>query len=389
MRCALRRATITTDRGGALNPDVAYGFMSSSAGLPMLTCPLHEVTQQYYTPAGRGSVSGVEEVLLALLDGNGCEQAEDLFGGAVGAERLDSKMLMLAVHTEWLSSLLLIALLCASAGGHIHVVRRLFKVNGGLSDPFGINQCRRSVSKDGCTPLFLACQNDHIDIARFLTEHKFGDVTRPQKDGATPIYIASQKGHLEIVKLLLASIGHSHDTLDKPTNQGLTPLGAATRNGHAEVATVLRAHGATEPSLPFFVIGDHVKVTGLSKGTQYNGRTGTVKSALNTADRLHVELDTVVGGVGGQKDMMLRPVNLVLLSAHPGVGDCTANPPRGALDPTRTGMDSPFAQGFEEFLRERDDSGMGMPGTHQHMQHLMGSYAMGQGTGSPPGCLMQ
>ena len=271
---------------------------------------------------------------MALLEGNGCIAAFNLLDmdpplgakGAVGAEVLNCQSLTMCVNTRWLDQLLMNGMLCASAGGHIGVLQRLFKVNGGVYQ----GEHLKIRSRDGCTPHYLACQNNHVDTAKLLIKRR-GDLNQPQKDGATPLFVACQKGHLEIVKLLVDAQGLT--TLDTPTNQGLTPLGAAIRNGHEEVAAVLRAHHATEPGLPLLVVGDHIKVVGLSKGTQYNGRTGTVDGSLNTGGRLQVQLWDE-DGADGTKGLMLRPTNLELVVRHPGVGDCTANPPRGTLDPT-------------------------------------------------------
>ena len=53
--------------------------------------------------------------------------------------------------------------------------------------------------------------------------------------GATPLYIAAQNGHLEVARLLLDATADK----DKAMNMGATPLFVAAQNGHLEVARLL------------------------------------------------------------------------------------------------------------------------------------------------------
>ena len=46
---------------------------------------------------------------------------------------------------------------------------------------------------DGATPLYIASQNGHVDVARLLLGRNADPNTARTDDGATPLYIASQK----------------------------------------------------------------------------------------------------------------------------------------------------------------------------------------------------
>ena len=84
------------------------------------------------------------------------------------------------------------------------------------------------------------------------------NVNQAQKDGATPLYIASQNGHPEVASLLLAKEGvRVNQALEK---DGLTPLFIASRNGHTEVVSLLLAkegvvvnHLFTPSIVPFLI----------------------------------------------------------------------------------------------------------------------------------------
>ena len=63
------------------------------------------------------------------------------------------------------------------------------------------------------TPLFIACQNGHVDAARLLLD-KGAEVDRAEKDGGTPLFIACEKGHVDAARLLLDK-GAEVDRADK------------------------------------------------------------------------------------------------------------------------------------------------------------------------------
>ena len=56
----------------------------------------------------------------------------------------------------------------------------------------------------GETPLFMASQNGHVEVAHLLLEVK-ADFSISRTDGITPLRVARQRGHLDIVALLESS----------------------------------------------------------------------------------------------------------------------------------------------------------------------------------------
>ena len=93
---------------------------------------------------------------------------------------------------------------------------------------------------DGATPLFIACQEGHLECARLLLEAGAA-VNQASDDGATPLFVACHEGHLEVAKLL-SSYGASRAA----TPFG-TPEEVANREGHADLAAWLVASRGWTP----------------------------------------------------------------------------------------------------------------------------------------------
>ena len=103
-----------------------------------------------------------------------------------------------------------------------------------------------SSAEPGATPLYVACHNGHLEVARLLL--KAGAAKdQAQTQGATPLYVACQKGHLDIARLLL----EAGAAVNQARNDGSTPLFAACHNGHLEVAKLLSSYGASRAATPF------------------------------------------------------------------------------------------------------------------------------------------
>ena len=90
----------------------------------------------------------------------------------------------------------------------------------------------------GFSPFHAACQEGHLDIARFLAE-SLGSRLDPNKRnslGATPFFLACGKGHLSVVRYLAASL--DVDVL-MARNNGRTPFYVACRYGNLDVVEYL------------------------------------------------------------------------------------------------------------------------------------------------------
>jgi len=64
----------------------------------------------------------------------------------------------------------------------------------GPSDNSSIFEELSIAQKDGCTPLFVDCENGQAEIVSALIAAKAG-IDIANKDGWTPLFVASSEGH--------------------------------------------------------------------------------------------------------------------------------------------------------------------------------------------------
>ncbi|VDI54536.1 Hypothetical predicted protein [Mytilus galloprovincialis] len=57
-------------------------------------------------------------------------------------------------------------------------------------------------TKSGASPLYIACQNNHIEVVKVLLDIN-ADTNKCRDDGASPLYIACRNDHIEVVKVLI------------------------------------------------------------------------------------------------------------------------------------------------------------------------------------------
>ena len=90
--------------------------------------------------------------------------------------------------------------------------------------------------KDDTSPLYMACQNGHLDIVLKLLDKKAKtDVNKCIDSGASHLYIACQNGEDKIVKILLK---HGAD-INKSRDDGTPPLQITCYSNHIYVAEEL------------------------------------------------------------------------------------------------------------------------------------------------------
>jgi len=56
--------------------------------------------------------------------------------------------------------------------------------------------------QDGGTPLFVACQCNHLDVVKELLE-RGADLHAQMVDGASPLFITAQNGHNQLLSFLI------------------------------------------------------------------------------------------------------------------------------------------------------------------------------------------
>ena len=113
------------------------------------------------------------------------------------------------------------ALMRAAGAGHLDIVKFLVRAGAQVNQP---------TTDNGSTPLYIASQQGHPEVAALLLEHK-ATVDQPMQDGATPLYIAAHEGHEPIVRLLAERGADVNAALDRDFR---TVLYTAASGGHAQ-----------------------------------------------------------------------------------------------------------------------------------------------------------
>ena len=111
----------------------------------------------------------------------------------------------------------------------------------------------------GRTPLLIACEKGHLELARLLIDRgadkekanndkntpllldRGANTEKANNDGSTPLLLACDKGHLEVARLLL---DRGADVEKAGEDGGTLLLYGARFDGHLEVARLFLDHGA-------------------------------------------------------------------------------------------------------------------------------------------------
>jgi len=105
-----------------------------------------------------------------------------------------------------------------------------------IEHPQGVNSRRLD---DASTPLHLASENRHVDLARMLVEHG-ADVSAQRKDGSTALRLASFNDDVDLARTLVER-GADASAQDE---DGSSVLHLASHSGHVDLAQMLVEHGA-------------------------------------------------------------------------------------------------------------------------------------------------
>ena len=124
-------------------------------------------------------------------------------------------------------------LFVASDNDHLEVVRYLVEQGADME----------KANNDGDTPLLRACHvvqcRKYFDIIQYLVEQG-ADKEKADRFGFTPLLHASFQGRLDLVRYLLEQGANR----DKASNDGMTALHHAAQYGHLEIAKLLMVYGA-------------------------------------------------------------------------------------------------------------------------------------------------
>ncbi|KAJ8780668.1 hypothetical protein J1605_000711 [Eschrichtius robustus] len=95
-------------------------------------------------------------------------------------------------------------------------------------------------TKNGATPLYLACQEGHLEATQYLVQECGADPHLSSHDGMTPLHAAAQMGHSPVIVWLVSCTDVSLSEQDK---DGATAMHFAASRGHAKVLSWLLLHG--------------------------------------------------------------------------------------------------------------------------------------------------
>ena len=98
------------------------------------------------------------------------------------------------------------------------------------------NSNRLELKSGKLTPMYLACQNGHLEVVKKIATMVPQWVNSSDSDNnmQTPLHLASEKGYEEIVNILML-----HNAKPCPTKNGSTPIHMAVQKGHIKVMRTL------------------------------------------------------------------------------------------------------------------------------------------------------
>ena len=140
----------------------------------------------------------------------------------------------------------------------------------------GANVEEPKTDGSGATPLFIACQQGHVEVVSELLGAGAA-VDRVNSDGYSPLYMACLEGHAEVAPVLLGAGA----AVDKVDSHGRTPAWSSPRTRFFSIRDKIPGDLPTGVTRPFGCRGGGVNtrtlLLGLCRAQQNKLRLGTPK----------------------------------------------------------------------------------------------------------------